>query len=308
MASKNEKFSIYALKDPRNASVRYIGYAKSPSGRFIKHLSEARGCSHTHKANWIRSLLRQGVKPELTVLESGLSDPAKAERRWIAKFKAAGADLTNATSGGDGLFNPSASVRGTLSQKTKNRWRDPKFRRSTVRKIRAVWKEQEHRERNAAMMRALADDPSERKHRSEEAKRRWADPDFKTRVSATLRRSKKDPEFRRKMSENAKKRWQDPEFKVRVAEKIRQVMLAKVGTPEYEERCRVHALKMQKKMGAPKMRKHLSEMTSKYFQGHPERRAAIGEQFRLAWKDPEWRESLCEKLKAAKKGGSHGSH
>jgi hypothetical protein len=58
----------------------------------------------THVANWIKSLLRDGVFPKLTIVEGPLSSESWAERErfWIVKLKDSGADLTNCLPGCEG--------------------------------------------------------------------------------------------------------------------------------------------------------------------------------------------------------------
>ena len=79
---------IYVLCDPRETDpvqrVRYVGVTtKSVGVRLSGHLHEARhfydtrGGRQTHKANWIRSLLDEGVLPVAEVVDCGVG-----ERSW----------------------------------------------------------------------------------------------------------------------------------------------------------------------------------------------------------------------------------
>jgi hypothetical protein len=90
---------IYALVDPRDGEIRYVGKAKDLKVRLWGHLHEK---ARTHKANWIRSLLAAGLKPELRVLEETGDDWAERERWWIRHFRETGTQLTNYTDGGEG--------------------------------------------------------------------------------------------------------------------------------------------------------------------------------------------------------------
>jgi hypothetical protein len=96
---------VYALIDPRDQLVRYVGWAYNPTRRLQDHLDEARR-KETHKAQWIRQLIEFGLKPSVVVLETGTGVWGDAERRWIAKFVTDGADLTNITPGGEGVPGP----------------------------------------------------------------------------------------------------------------------------------------------------------------------------------------------------------
>jgi predicted Fe-S protein YdhL (DUF1289 family) len=95
---------IYTLKNPRTDEVRYVGWTKrTPAKRLRNHLMESVNGPRTYKNRWLFSLLSIGLRPVIETVESGSGDGwAEAEKRWIARFKAAGARLTNATDGGDG--------------------------------------------------------------------------------------------------------------------------------------------------------------------------------------------------------------
>lgn len=97
-------WTIYALIDPRDDAVRYVGIAVKPVKRLADHI-KASAYETTHKARWIRQLLALGLQPTMQILEQG-DDTAlreEAERRWIAHYRSAGARLTNLTDGGDGV-------------------------------------------------------------------------------------------------------------------------------------------------------------------------------------------------------------
>lgn len=93
---------IYALLDPRDASVRYIGKTVSePLRRWASHLCQL---SRTYKWFWICALKIEGLKPAwqtLEVIPAG-EDWEARERAWIARGRAEGWPLTNLTDGGDG--------------------------------------------------------------------------------------------------------------------------------------------------------------------------------------------------------------
>ena len=96
---------IYALKDPRTDSIRYVGWAFDVKRRFQAHLLRAK-LDRTHKDCWLRKLAGEGITPSLEVLETGAGDGwALAERAWIFKLRAIGHDLTNTSDGGSGGFS-----------------------------------------------------------------------------------------------------------------------------------------------------------------------------------------------------------
>lgn len=96
---------IYALLDPRDGAVRYVGKThRTAQRRLRRHLAPCYLAEPTHKARWLRVLVRLGLEPSIVVLET-CDDPDALcirERFWIAHYRAAGARLTNTTAGGDG--------------------------------------------------------------------------------------------------------------------------------------------------------------------------------------------------------------
>lgn len=101
---QNRTVTIYALIDPRDNQLRYVGRTVLPLVRRLKH--------HIHQANknerrycqcWIRAVLKDGHKPEIVDLETVPgSQWEEAEQFWIAYWKYIGADLTNLSIGGGG--------------------------------------------------------------------------------------------------------------------------------------------------------------------------------------------------------------
>ena len=97
---------IYALLDSRNGELRYVGKtAKSLQWRVAHHLRQARRMGRKHRSvNWLRGLIKEGIRPqviELERVESG-EDWEEAERFWIEYMRFLGAKLLNMTLGGEG--------------------------------------------------------------------------------------------------------------------------------------------------------------------------------------------------------------
>lgn len=115
--------TIYGLIDPRTTLLRYVGKSYNPIERFSQHI---RDCSRerTRKANWIRSLLKLGLKPQLEILETVEGSGNIEERFYIALFRAFGADLVNATAGGDGV-EFTAEIRAKMSAAQLGKKRGP---------------------------------------------------------------------------------------------------------------------------------------------------------------------------------------
>jgi GIY-YIG catalytic domain len=107
--------TIYALRDPRTREVRYVGKAVDPRRRLQQHLSAFQlSYYRSQKVSWLKNLLDAGEQPILDVLQIvEAADANRAERQWIAQYRAEGARLTNGTDGGDGgaVTDPEAKAR-----------------------------------------------------------------------------------------------------------------------------------------------------------------------------------------------------
>jgi hypothetical protein len=77
---------LYALVDPRNGAVGYIGKAKWPHERYQAHLSSAYTPRLSRKGRWIREMLDAGVAPKLRILDSVDGDGHIRERELIAEY------------------------------------------------------------------------------------------------------------------------------------------------------------------------------------------------------------------------------
>lgn len=105
-------WSIYALIDPRDGTVRYVGKSVDVEQRVKAHLCES---GSTKKIRWIQSLKRASLTPEIIILAEGFGSWEHVEVEWIAHFRRLGHDLTNATEGGEGLHNPSQETRAKIA-------------------------------------------------------------------------------------------------------------------------------------------------------------------------------------------------
>ncbi len=132
---------IYALCEPETGEVRYIGKAVDLQRRLWKHYTPIHLAPETHKNRWLRQVLARGLKPGVLVLERVEGRPwQEAEREWIARYREAGAKLTNILDGGDGgrmAAELSAETRAKISTKAKQRKRPPmpQFLREKLLKI-----------------------------------------------------------------------------------------------------------------------------------------------------------------------------
>ena len=94
---------IYTLSHPLTNEVRYVGKTINIKRRYKQHLYDKR---NSYKANWVKSLRNDGLKPILTILETCNEDNwQEREIHWIAQFD----NLTNFLNGGGVNYKPSTS-------------------------------------------------------------------------------------------------------------------------------------------------------------------------------------------------------
>jgi hypothetical protein len=99
----NTRIFIYALVDPRDNLVRYVGWAQDIKRRFITHMWEARHNVKNHKCNWIRLLLKNNIEPKMEKIEETTYDKrVEREQYWIRYYGRE--NLTNGTDGGEGAL------------------------------------------------------------------------------------------------------------------------------------------------------------------------------------------------------------
>lgn len=125
---------IYALKDPRDDKIRYVGCTWNPTRRLADHVRSAHR-NGTPKEAWLSELGSLGLGPALVILESVEDSFApQAEGRWIAQLSAT-CDLTNSTNGGDGLYSydpfverRTRSVQILITERLHERWERGRLR------------------------------------------------------------------------------------------------------------------------------------------------------------------------------------
>lgn len=119
-APKTDRYLVYALHDPRDWSVRYIGKSTSSLQRPRAHVTRS-AFERTHKARWIQSILREGLEPGVSILQrcERAADLSEAERHWIAHYRSNGTRLTNATDGGNGCLGRVSSPETRAKKRAK---------------------------------------------------------------------------------------------------------------------------------------------------------------------------------------------
>jgi hypothetical protein len=116
MVSAERPWEIYTLTDPRTLRARYVGITHHPKNRYGVHLATAKK-GHSHRANWINSLLKLTLRPIYLTIEYGQGAGwQEREKFWITVHRKF-CDLVNGTDGGDGALGrtPSAETRAKLA-------------------------------------------------------------------------------------------------------------------------------------------------------------------------------------------------
>jgi hypothetical protein len=107
MSDEAVRVHLYFLCEPGSLNyVRYVGKTIDPKKRFTRHISDAKmNRFSNYKDNWLRSLLKQGLLPEMHVFGNTTWDHSSdVEIECIRMFREI-CNLTNGTDGGDGCLN-----------------------------------------------------------------------------------------------------------------------------------------------------------------------------------------------------------
>lgn len=112
MRIKRDYGIIYALTDPRDNKIRYIGFTgRTPGTRLGYHIRESRVQNNTYyKCKWIRKLEKLGLKPNIKVLlKAKYNELPQLEIDYI-KFYKNFCRLTNTSEGGEGAKGNTWSI------------------------------------------------------------------------------------------------------------------------------------------------------------------------------------------------------
>lgn len=87
-------YTIYALTDPRDNGVRYIGITVNPDERLKQHIW---GDINLPKRDWIRELNQSGLAPIMCSIETAETEGEALEREayWIQQYLSKGVRLVN---------------------------------------------------------------------------------------------------------------------------------------------------------------------------------------------------------------------
>jgi len=135
------KIFIYTLEDSVG-NIRYVGKSKDIKRRFREHIKNY-DKSNTYKNNWIKSLIKKGDYPVISILdEVDYDDSSFFEIYWVSQIETWGFSLTNLTIGGEGTIGYKFSEdQKQKMRKPKSDGHKEKLRKTlTGRKLNEDWK------------------------------------------------------------------------------------------------------------------------------------------------------------------------
>ncbi len=192
-SSKTPK--IYGLYDPRHPDdIKYVGVTvQNLNDRLSNHrrnIWETR--NPTNKEKWIDRLKREGVQPEIKLLEECETVELMYEQEivWIKQLRTQGHKLANTSKGGRGGWSYPKSDEWKQFMKEDNARRklDPEYyeKLSTAQKL-SYATNPERAKKIGAAHRLKAQDPVYREKLSQAAKLRWQDPEYRAKNIKALR-------------------------------------------------------------------------------------------------------------------------
>ncbi|KKL99402.1 hypothetical protein LCGC14_1814790 [marine sediment metagenome] len=243
---------IYALRDPRDGEIRYVGKSNDPKQRLRFQISRAKHAPSTHLHSWIRGLLAEDLKPDQIILDAvAHNDWKSAEAAWMAEMIRDGCRLVNLAAGGEGPtfgHEQSNAEKQTRSIAMKKRYEDPAEREKTaiaIRKALAMASpEQKQRQSEAGKIGYRASlgllTPEERSRNSSRTARsqhREKLPDGRSKHAVMLGKTtmskpghaaeigklgalalQNSDAGRKRISVASRMRWQDPKYRSRLSD------------------------------------------------------------------------------------------
>lgn len=98
------EFKTYTLSHPTTKEIRYVGYTSVKlEKRLSEHIKDGK-TKRNRKANWIKSLIRSGLKPDINLINTydTKEEAVFNEINLIFQYRLLGYNLVNSTDGGDG--------------------------------------------------------------------------------------------------------------------------------------------------------------------------------------------------------------
>ena len=186
-------FTIYMLIDPQMLDIRYVGMTGSTlQSRLLWHMADNK---RKEKNEWIESLKRRGLDPDIKAIESGITTRTLAgerEKFWINKIRLEGsALLLNIHNGGGGGRQPTEVLK-RISDTRKRQFSDPEYKASALAKL--------HSQEAKEKIQAIHSDPTSayRTTRVEKIKE-WSNSDEGRKIKRDIQKARMaDPTTRTK--------------------------------------------------------------------------------------------------------------
>ncbi len=144
----NREVYIYVLKHPDTLEIRYVG-------------------------NWILSILKEGKRPIIELLETCQSDNwQEREQYWISKFP----NLINLTAGGDGCigFIHNSETIEKIRQAKLGTKHSIEFKEAMSKRLKGIPLSEEHKSKIGLANKGIKQSEESKRKRSESIKLWWA--------------------------------------------------------------------------------------------------------------------------------------
>jgi hypothetical protein len=244
-----EVAKIYALLDPRDGEIRYIGRTvKALEVRLLQHLRdkgqrEKRAEKRvTYRVYWVQSLKQQGVTPIIRLIqEVPVINMDEAEDYWTEYFRSLGCRLVNAKAKGPGKlgYKHDEEARAAISAGNKGKPKSPEHRAKlaaaqTGKKLsqetrdlmskqrRGVLKTEEHKRKIGDKSRGRRLSAESRALISAARTGQKASKETKEALSAAKRGKKLPAEQIAKIADSNRGQKRSPETKARISEAARR--------------------------------------------------------------------------------------
>ena len=172
---------IYGLYDPRKPDdIKYVGVTiQNLTDRLSNHRRNIWETKNpTNKEKWIDRLKREGVQPEIKLLEECETVELMYEQEivWIQNLRKQGYKLANTSKRGRGGFSY------TKSDKWKQFIKEDNIRRNLDPEY--------HKKLSQAQVESYKNNPEQKEKQSSSQKLLWQDPEWRSKTIATMKKNR----------------------------------------------------------------------------------------------------------------------
>jgi hypothetical protein len=216
------KVKIYKLLDPITKEVKYVGKTIQKLNERLKSHLNPNNKDFTYRANWIRKLKTENLKPIIELIEE-CNDENWVEREiyWINEYSKI-TTLTNYSKGGNGGHYVNISTKEKLSIITKEKWVNEEYRNKMIDITKNLWSDEKHKEKMSSIAKEKWLNEEYRIKMSNMSKKLWENENYrknrlndeaKEKIRQSRLNSNLSEETKNKISEKSKQNWQDEKFK-----------------------------------------------------------------------------------------------